>query len=226
MTPTPTGYTLVLPPGWVRIPLREGTREALDEQVFRRIEEIPATVPRDNRVAFRTEVRRRVERLVGEAQKAGGLDLYVPARARPEALLAASFLVSEVGPYEEPHVESYEPYDLREPHEPHESYEQPAPEAMLARLAADRRGGAAGAVREVAGTLAVRWEYVEPPTVEDDFDTYMRHVDYTLPVPWDGNRWLAVSFSTAGDGDPGSEFSRVLAELFDAMVSTFRWSYE
>lgn len=197
----PEGYTLVLPPGWVRIPVREGTANALEEKVFRGIERIPDGVPRDKGMAFRAEVRRRVEGMVGEARKAGGLDVYVPVRGRPGELMAASFVVAEV------------PGEARA-------------EAVLAQVAGEGRGGAAGEVREVAGTLGARWEYVEPPALDEGVETYSRHVDYALPVPGEGSgRWLTVTFSAVGDGDPGSEFTRVLAELFDALMTTFRWSY-
>jgi hypothetical protein len=203
MTPTapPIGYTLVLPPGWVRIPLRGGTEEALEEKVFRGIEQIPEGIPRDKGMAFRMEVRRRVGRMVGEGRKAGGLDLYVPVRARPGALMAASFLVSEIA-----HGGS-----ARQ-------------EAVLGQLVGDRRGGEGGEVRGVGEGAAARWEYVEPPGA-DGVDTYARHVDYVLPVPGGDGRWLAVNFSTAGDGDPGSAFTRALAELFDALMTTFRWDF-
>lgn len=207
---TPVGYTLVLPPGWARIPLREGTAKALDEKVFRGIERIPAEVPRDKGMAFRAEVRRRVEGMVREARAGGGLDLYVPVRARPGMVLGASFVVAEVVGAQ--------------------AVEDAGAESVLARLVGESRGGAPGEVREVAGTLGARWEYVEPPALDDGVETYSRHVDYTVPVPREGpgegpGRWLVVAFSTMGDGDPGSEFTRALAELFDALMTTFRWSY-
>ncbi|MFJ5608637.1 hypothetical protein ACIQCJ_04540 [Streptomyces sp. NPDC093221] len=205
---TPVGYTLVLPPGWARIPLRAGTATALDEKVFRGIERIPAGVPRDEGMAFRAEVRRRVEGMAREARAGGGLDLYVPVKARAGLVVGASFVVAEVaGEW---------------------AGEEPGAEAVLGRLVGEERGGAPGEVREVAGTLGVRWEYVEPPALRESepVETYARHVDYVVPVPRQGaGRWLAVAFSTVGDGDPGSEFTRALAELFDALMTTFRWSY-
>jgi hypothetical protein len=47
-----------------------------------------------------------------------------------------------------------------------------------------------------------------------------------LPVADDPGRWISINFSTPGDGDIDSEFTGVLVELFDAVVGTFRWSYE
>lgn len=205
-----SGYGLVLPPGWVRIPLRGGTEEALDEKVFRGIEVIPEGVPREKGMAFRMEVRRRVARRVREARKGGGLDLYVPVGARPGALMAASFVVAGMATEWEEGAE---------------------PERALGRLAGMRRGGAEGEVRGVGETVAVRWEYVTEAGGEDEdegekADTGARRVEYVLPVPGqEGGRWVAVNFATAGDGDPGSDISRALTELFDAIMTTFRWEY-
>lgn len=204
----PSTYSVVLPPGWVRIPLRAGTRAALDEKVFRGIEEIPAGVPRDQGMAYRLHVRRKVDRMVEEARRAGGLDLYVPARVRSRTLMASSFLVSEIARDQDDGEGS-----------------GPQAELVLARLAADRRAGEKGELRLAGEAMAVRWEYVTAPDGSDpEVDTSARHVDYVLAVPGDPGRWLAVSHSTAGDGDPGSAFTRALTDLFDAVMSTFQWS--
>jgi hypothetical protein len=182
----PTTYSLLLPPGWVRVPLRGGTRETLDAKVFRGIEKVPEGVPREKAVAYRLEVRRTVERLAAEARRAGGLDLYVPVGGKP---LAASFVVAQV-----------------------RGEDAVPPEVVLGRLP--------GEVRGVGDTAGVRREYVVAPR---EGDVGARHVHYVLPVPGDAGHWLAVSFSTAGDGDPDSAFSRAVADLFDAMMTTFRW---
>ncbi|MGH3816471.1 MAG: hypothetical protein ACRDRE_01680, partial [Pseudonocardiaceae bacterium] len=50
-----------------------------------------------------------------------------------------------------------------------------------------------------------------------------RRVDYLLPVPADPDRWVIVSFSTLGAGDPTDDFAQLLVELFDAIMTTFRW---
>lgn len=200
-----TGYTVVLPPGWVRVPLRRGTEAALEEKVFKGMEVVPEGVPRDRAVVFRMEVRRRVARLVADARKAGGLDLYVPVGARRGALLAASFLVSEIIPGEGEGV----PREL-----------------AVGRLVKTKRGGEGGELRGIGeSAVAVRWEYVESAKGDGVVDSSARHVDYVLPVPGEEGRWLAVNFSTAGNGDPGSEYARAHAELFDALMTTFRWEF-
>jgi hypothetical protein len=35
---------------------------------------------------------------------------------------------------------------------------------------------------------------------------------------------MIITFSTLGDGDPAGEYARLLAELFDAILSTLRWT--
>ncbi|WP_143080507.1 hypothetical protein [Actinacidiphila rubida] len=184
----------------------------MDEKVFRGIEEIPAGVPRDQGMAYRLHVRRKVDRMVEEARRAGGLDLYVPARVRSRTLMASSFLVSEIVRGEDD--------DGREV-----AGGEPRAELVLARLAGDRRAGDAGELRLAGEAMAVRWEYVAGPDGSDpEVDASSRHVDYVLAVPGDSGRWLAVSYSTAGDGDPDSAFTRTATDLFDAVMSTFQWS--
>src|SRR3989442_1332662 len=106
----PTGYRLILPPGWARIPLRDGTAEALEELVFPRLKALPPEVPKDQGMKYRLMIRRSVEQQIIEARKANGLDLYLPVQPRYRALVSASFLVSQVktdgasfpGPWELP----------------------------------------------------------------------------------------------------------------------------
>ena len=59
--------------------------------------------------------------------------------------------------------------------------------------------------------------------VEQGVEYASRRVDYVLPVPTDLDRWVVVSFSTLGAGDPTDEFAQLLVELFDAIMTTFRW---
>ncbi len=197
------GYRIILPPGWVRIPLRAGTDAALEELVYSRMKTVPQQIPRDRGMRYRLMVRRAVEEQVVAARRAGGLDLYLPVRPRYRAVVAASFMVSEVVVPEG---------------------ELAGPERILARLAAP--GGAPGEVTtaELAGTLTVRREYVRPADPDREVPVGTRHVEYALPVPYDPRRFLAVSFSTAGDGDEDSEFTGAVVELFDALMTTFRWS--
>lgn len=187
------GYRIILPPGWVRIPLREGTDAALETLVYSRMRTVPHQVPRDRGTRYRAGVRRMVDAQVTAAREANGLDLYLPVRPRYRALVAASFLVSEVL------LPAGGPVD---------------PETVVAAL---------GEPVEVAGVRAARREYLRPARPDRQVPLPTRHVDYALPVPRDPRRFLSVAFSTAGDGDADSEFTTAVVELFDALMTTFRW---
>lgn len=193
----PNGYRLVIPPGWVRIPLRDGTDDALEDLVYSRLKDLPPEVSKDDGMKYRLMVRRSVTRQITEARKAGGLDLYLPLTARYGIPLMASFLVST------------------------HSAGEPAGAALLDELSGD---GARTSTEKVGGTTAVRRERVRPPDAERDVPVATRCVEYALPVPRDPGRLVSVVFSTAGDGEPESPFTTALAELFDASMLTFRWT--
>lgn len=198
----PHRYELVLPPGWVRIPLREGTKEALEKILFSHMGQVPEGIPRDDAMRFRLEMRRQLEKQARAARRNGGLDLYLPALPRGGIFLMASFIVAEM-PIGQGHAV--------------------LPEAVLAQLVDDGVPRGAATKVDVAGTPALRRDY-RPTLGEEELPT--RRVDYVIPVANDPDRWISINFSTPGDGDDDSEFTGVLVELFDAVVSTFRWSYE
>ena len=50
-----------------------------------------------------------------------------------------------------------------------------------------------------------------------------RQVDYLTAVPGEERRWVLVSCSVIGDGDPDSTPTSLVVELFDAMMTTWRW---
>lgn len=198
----PRGYELVLPPGWVRIPLREGMKEALEKVLFSHMAEVPEGIPRDDAMRFRLEMRRQLEKQARAARRNGGLDLYLPVLPRGGIFLMASFIVAEM-PIGQRHAVP--------------------PEAVLAQLADEGVPGGTATKVDVAGASALRRAY-RSALGEEELPT--RRVDYVIPVADDPGRWISVNFSTPGDGDIDSEFTDVLVELFDAVVGTFKWSYE
>jgi hypothetical protein len=197
----PNGYRLIIPPGWVRIPLRQGSERALQELVLSRLKRLPPGVSKNDGMKYRLEVRRSVMRRIAEARKVGGLDLYLPLTTRYGVALAASFVVSE-------HIAAQDVL---------------SPQSPLSGLVRGQEGVRAS-TREVAGTPAVRWEHVRPAEPEHEVPVATRRVEYVMPVPHDPRRVLSIVFSTAGDGDVDSEFTTAVAELFDASVMTLRWT--
>ncbi|MBC2900778.1 hypothetical protein [Streptomyces cupreus] len=210
----PRGYELILPPGWVRIPLREGTKEALENVLFSHMGQVPEGIPRDDAMRFRLDMRRQLEKQARAARRNGGLDLYVPVLPRGGIFLMASFIVAEM-PIGQGHAVP--------------------PQAVIAQLASEDAPGGTATKVDVAGAPALRRAYRSIPDEEQlssapeavqQAALPTRRVDYVIPVADDPGRWISINFSTPGDGDIDSEFTDVLVDLFDAVVGTFRWSYE
>ncbi|MFC7896392.1 hypothetical protein [Streptomyces sp. NPDC057381] len=210
----PRSYELILPPGWVRIPLRKGTKEALEKILFSHMGQVPEGIPRDDAMRFRLDMRRQLERQARAAKRNGGLDLYLPVLPRGGIFLMASFIVAEL-PIGQVHAAP--------------------PQAVITQLANEDVPGGTATKVDVAGAPALRRDYgstLEEEKPSPSAKTVQqvalptRRVDYVIPVPDDPGRWISINFSTPGDGDIDSEFTDVLVELFDAVVATFKWSYE
>ncbi|HUR75076.1 MAG TPA: hypothetical protein VMZ00_12430 [Sporichthya sp.] len=191
----PVGYALVLPPGWRRVPLRSGT----DGVIASIIAQAFRARSRDESATARRELHVRLRELVSAARAGNGLDLYLPVELQYGAVIGSSFVVGEVS------FESVEPVD---------------PSVLVARLA----GATSARAVAVAGVPGARTERVVAADAERDLGVGSRRVDYVLPVPEDPARWVLVSFSTVGQGDPQDELVELSIELFDAIMSTFRWT--
>jgi hypothetical protein len=192
------GYTIVLPPGWCRIPVRQGSAKAIRGLLDDVLSAVPANVSRDRVAQYRVELEGRLKKMVADARAKGGVDLYLPVVPVHGVPVGASFLVSE-GTI-------------------------PARDADPARLVAHLASAGDGKPVTVDGSPAARTEHVAPAEAAAELDSGTTRVDYIISVPGAPDRWLLVAFSTFGAGTPGDEFSGVLVQLFDAIMSTFRWS--
>lgn len=199
------GYTVVLPPGWCRIPVRHGSAKAVRAAVDDALKSVPRTVPRDKIAPYRAELEGKLTAMVTRARGQGAVDLYLPVAPMHGLPVSASFIVSE-GAIGEPGADGSDADPLQ----------------VVAYLAA---GDAGSGPVTVDGVAAVRREHMAAPEKAAEVDAGSRRVDYMMPLPGAGGRWLIAAFSTLGGGDPGDELSRVLVELFDAIMATFRWSY-
>ena len=193
------GYTVVIPPGWSRIPLRQGTNAAIKkilDESFRHL-------PRDRVAPYRLEIERRLKALAAQSRSNAGLDLYLPVDPAQDGPVPASFLVSEA---------RYSP--------PAEASEEIDPVQVLAYLASESAGAR---IIEADGAPGLRTEQIVRPGPEAEIQYASRRVEYTLAVPGNPGRWLVVAFSTPGSADPDGQLARLLTELFDAIMLTFRW---
>ncbi|MFD9329433.1 hypothetical protein [Streptomyces sp. NPDC060065] len=198
------GYTLIIPPGWTKIPLRDGTQEVVKKIVDDAAQRISSEVPKDKLVDARLELHRRLYESVSQARRRDGVDLYLPVEPLHGRIAAASFIVAKVNT------------DFKD---------GVTPQDVLSHLVTDFDFAEPVDVHSMRG---VRGERVIDANPEKGVDTPSRHVDYILPVPTiqQQSEWIVVSFSTIGDGNPKGEFSDLLVELFDAVMTTFRWRTE
>ena len=196
------GYTVVIPPGWCRIPLRHGTNAAIKKILDRSFRHLP----RDRVAPYRMEIERRLKALVAQSRSNAGLDLYFPVEPAQDGPVPASFLVSEAR--------------YAAPAQDGEGGEEIDPAQVLAYLASESAGGR---IIEADGAPGLRTEQIVRPGPEAEFQYAARRVEYTLAVPGNPGRWLVAAFSTPGSADPDGQLARLLTELFDAIMLTFRW---
>lgn len=241
----PGGYTIMLPPGWRRIPLRQGpeeTEKAAREAVSASLRALPQGVPRDRLASFRAESEGRLRAMAAKVRRQGGVDLYLPVESMRGIPVSASFVVSEGS------LASAAPVD---------------PAQVVSYLAAER-GDGERTPATLDGALALRVEHVAEPEPAAEVQGTTRRVDYIVSIPGEPDRWLIAAFSTLdqssqngqssqgsqngqtaqgsqngnsgaahpdetgdpqGNSGPDASLARLLVQLFDAMMATFRWTW-
>ncbi|MGW0135236.1 hypothetical protein [Streptomyces sp. NPDC003299] len=130
------------------------------------------------------------------------MTLYLPVERMHGVLIPASFVASE--PLEAP------PGGID-------------PDAVLLDLA---RGTPNTSSRDLDGTPSIRTLRKVPAAPDRGVDLPSWQVQYTVPIPHSTPaQWLTFSFSTLVPADMDIEFTETLVELFDAVMTTFRWSH-
>ncbi|MFJ8901759.1 hypothetical protein [Streptomyces sp. NPDC102370] len=202
-SPVPTGFNLVLPPGWGKVDLHEEVvNESILTLVDRSIDQLPKDLPRDDVSKVRMELFKQLRKAARKASRANGMVLYLPVERVRGSVVPASFVVSE----------------------PINATGAGFHSNQVVNGVAAARGESETVT--VDGSTATRIERIVPPPEKSEIEFSSRRVEYILPLPGSPfPRWLAVTFSTVGDGKPDSEYSSALVDLFDAVMMTFRWSY-
>jgi hypothetical protein len=201
--PLASGYTLILPPGWLRLDARS---EHGSQELDRELDEVLSTVPRDSIGPLIAQARKQAHGVLQKARTAGALDLYLPLGGMHGSAVPASFLVSMVafsGP--PPVLGADQDTDATCLH-------------IAASLAARMP---AGEVREMPAGMAVRSRRVIPATGDSHWAGV--RVDYHWPMPSEPLKWALASFTTFGAGTPEDDVSELLVGLFDAIMLTWRW---
>jgi hypothetical protein len=200
-------YRILLPPPWVRVPLREGTEEAVTAIVDRVAATTPADIPPDQVGPRKRELIRALLQRAGELRDQGGLDLYLPVESVSGFMVRASFTVSEVRP---PGADAAEASAVTQV-----LAREPGADLVTTRGIPDRG---------LPETTWVRRRRVIQP--DDGADPALL-VDYTTPVPGAEQVWLLSSFSCSGtDAAEPEGTADMLSELFTAIMLTWRWELD
>lgn len=197
-----TGYALVLPPPWVRIHLQDPDRmrESVRAFVEASARRAPKEIPPDQLAALKVKLQGQLVRQLETSREGGTIDYYLPSGPLHGVDLNASFVVSSLIP------------DANA-----DAAQAAAVHALL---------GAEGATSvAIAGTPWSRSEEVVTTEGEELVEAGLpaRRVVYTTAVPGDERRWAMVTCTVIGDGRPDSDNTRLIVELFDAIMTTWRW---
>ncbi|MCK6211530.1 hypothetical protein KZX45_13350 [Georgenia sp. EYE_87] len=221
-------YSVTVPPGWVRLEL-DGDDRA-EKQVRALVDHLTASVPRDSAPALRRPIENQLRDLVADARARGAVDLLVPVDrvaglTLPASVMATVVTVPEAGAAS--HEDVLVAMVARGSGEPVAVGDAVAVRSLTRRdvtaqleaevTAAERALQAAGAP---AGPLAGTLDDVEPAE-----GATSRHVRYLLGIPGRPAEFLALTLAVLEPADdPEAELGDALTELFDAVVSTLRWS--
>ncbi|MFI6770015.1 hypothetical protein [Streptomyces sp. NPDC050355] len=198
------GYTLLMPPGWDRIPLRSKseTQDAIKGIVDHAVTYLDPATPKDKVTQARLELHNRLNRAVADARRRNGVDVYLPVEPIHGFVAPASFLVSKVFPG---------------------FAAQTSPSEIMSHLTKDFGPSEDIELDDVPG---VRCQRSVPANPKEEDSVPSRQVNYVVPVPDSGevSEWLIVSFTTLTPEGTPQDFLEILTELFDAVMTTFRWS--
>ncbi len=194
-----SGYSLVVPPGWSRIPLRHGTTAAIREIADQVLAATPAEGSKDHAAQLHDQITRRLTELAEQARPLGGVDLYLPLSPVHGAAIPAAFIVCEGRP---PAAGIVDPGHVAD----HLADAIPGASPVTVDGCAGARLQSSASAETILGIAAAS-----------------RRVDYLLPVPGHSGQWLIVTFAVSVDGDPRGAFADLLVELFDSVMLTFRW---
>jgi hypothetical protein len=195
-----TGYSILLPGGWRRIPVSHGTANAIASFLDEALAHLPVDVPSATVQPYRAELERQLSQAAKQARRQGGLDLYLPVERVHGVPVPASIVVSRgtLGMNGRTDVDS-----------------------VVAELTTASQDSARVTVNSTAG---VRFERAAGPDPARLVSCASHRVDYVLPVPGTAGDWLIIAFSVADANSLGAYFTRLMVELLDATISTFRWA--
>ena len=192
----PFTYRLIPREGWCRLPVNGSDTEL--RSAIRRI--VPDDVPRDDAVRLRANLEGRFRTALSAAKDGDGLDVYLPLGGMNGFSIPASFYTLIVRT-------NGKPVDVV---------------SALHDLGAE----SGGSIVDVDLAPAVRAEY-DLDGVDDLTGDRIpsRRVDYTIPIPGTGDLMI-VAYNVYQGHQSDAPHVPVLVEMFDAVMTTFRWVYD
>ena len=205
---TAVGYSLVLPPGWVQIRLDDRADDVVRGLVDQAFADVPPDVPPDTLASVRRRLDGHLTSTFAAARSTGASDLYLPAQRLGGVLVPASFAVAE-------HVHHHPDGDGRTADD--------VVAHLLARLVA---GDETARAVEIDGAPGVRTESraAGDPARQLGVEAGTRQVAYVLSAPGRPGRWTTVTCTVLEAVDDTDDVAGLLVELFDAVMTTFRWT--
>lgn len=196
----PVGYRVVLPPGWLQLPVRHAEPATVLDAV---LAEAFADLPADRYGPARRMLRDRALPLLERARADGALEVWAPLLGVRGTAVPVSVVVRDL---------SFAPLPS--------GADGDATAGLLAAVAAQATtdGGAGGVVRLPSGPAARTTRTV--PGDEHSGGTAALQVTHHLPVPNAPDRWVVVTCAVPADAGP---VTSTLVDLFDAMMTTWRW---
>jgi hypothetical protein len=160
-----------------------------------------APVPPDQLKPLLRQVGQGLLAQLSAARSQGGVDYYLPVDLMHGQLVSASMVVSTIVP--------------------DAAIEAELVPRVMASLLADEGSRAF----TIDGLPWVRRERVRERGGDSFSESReVREVEYRSPVPAEPRRWVIVTATTLGDqGDVRGETADLVVELFDAMMSNWRW---
>jgi hypothetical protein len=220
----PSGYDLLLPPGWTRVPLeRSGARRLARRLVAERA----GDQPRDTVTRARVVLERELLSVVDRAVDAGAADMFMVAQRRSGQPVAATLTVMFVPPAGGSDGRLLDPPELAD------RLRAPGGETDVTDLPT---GPAVRRVRVLAGPATLGMPVADVDAHADvdvaaadaagDVDLAPADsvdvvvVDYVVPVPDSAGTHLLLTFSS-----PNLVVRDAMVALFDAVATTLRWTW-
>ncbi len=191
-----SAYRLVLPPGWVLIPVGESAEQAITNLIDRQF----AGLPNDSYGPQKKRLGDGLRTIAAEARQAGGIDLIFPLAMPWLVPVSAGIVVSEV--------------------------RTDAPSgtavALLVERMQVRQPNATSAVTRAGRCVR---ELVDLPRADQLTVAAVRTVHYTWPVPGAPGTFLVAALTISGQPITEFEpIVEALTELFDVMMESVVWS--